>query len=121
MRATCVDDLARGAGRPHQLQMREYVCGGADRCQRIAQLMCQCGEKLVFAAIRLTQVGFHALALGDIARHLGGADDMSGGVANRRDGQRDFDLAAIPSQARRIKCSMRCPARNRARISRSCS
>src|SRR5436309_147880 len=38
---------------------------------------------------------FGMLALGDVARHLGGADDMSVDVPDRRHGQRNGDLAAV--------------------------
>src|SRR5690348_14322718 len=71
--------LEDGSGRPQlgreTLRMLEQLGRGADRSERVPQLMRQCREELVLAAIRLTQEALALLALRDVARDLRCADD----------------------------------------------
>jgi hypothetical protein len=45
--------------------------------------------------LRLPQRLFGALLFGDVAGDLGRANDLTGGVPDRRDGERDVDLPGV--------------------------
>ena len=68
----------------------------ANGIQRAAQLVGQDGEEVALGSIGLRQLrdptlqlGLQALALGDVASHLGCADDHARRIADRRDRERD--------------------------------
>ena len=46
---------------------------------------------------------FRELAIGDVAGHLGGSDDVSGGVADRRHRQRNLQQASVFRAPHRFK------------------
>ena len=80
----------------------EEIRRHGDRGERVAQLVREHGNELVLADIGLAQLadqrvqlGVEALALGDVARDLRGADDAALRIANRRDRKRDVDQPAI--------------------------
>jgi hypothetical protein len=80
------DDLA---GAPHQgfvrLHALQQLGGGADRRDRVAQLVRQHGQELVLAAVRFAQLFFRHLALGDVA---GRADPFAHLALGVHDGHR---------------------------------
>src|SRR5205807_80213 len=80
----------------------EEIRRHGDSGERVAQLVREHGNELVLADIGLAQLadqrvqlGVEALALGDVARDLRGADDAALRIANRRDRERDVDQPAI--------------------------
>src|SRR5205823_13983572 len=49
--------------------------------------------------LRVQKLAFQYLALGDVARHVRRTTDYAIAVANRRDGKRDIDFAAVLANA----------------------
>ncbi len=66
---------------------------------RGAQFVAHIGHEFVAAAIGLENQLFGALALGNVARHLGNADYLALGIADRRYGQRDVNQPAVARPA----------------------
>src|SRR5690349_9460337 len=92
---SCLHVRLRGTG-PQQLQTI------ANRCEWIAQFVAEHRQELVLVAVGLSQRLFIALLRRDIARDLGGADDLSSPVTNRRNGNRYIDHAAVLPAAPRL-------------------
>src|SRR5688572_6306375 len=66
-----------------------------DRVQRRAQLVRQVGHEFFFRSVSLFELPQHSLLLGDVARDLGRADDLSAGRMHRRHRQRHLDEAPV--------------------------
>ena len=91
-----VDDT----GRPLQLLRTgrpgaQDLYGVADGSERVPQLVREQGEKLVLALVGLAELTLRPLLVGDVARDLGRADQLSGLVADRRNGQRYVEQASV--------------------------
>src|SRR5256714_1570197 len=91
-----LDDVPRTPRLVERARLLEHAGGAGDGRQRVAELVAEHREEVVLGAIRrlglLEQqntLDLGVLPIGDVPRDLGGADDRSPGVADRRYGQRD--------------------------------
>jgi hypothetical protein len=71
--------------------------------QRIAQLVGKQREKLDPVPVRISQLAFQAVFLGDVARDLRRSHNLAIGVANRRNGERDIEQPAILRLSHRLE------------------
>jgi hypothetical protein len=67
----------------------------ADRRERIAQLVGQRREELVFAPIRVVELALHRLAVADVDQARRHADGVASEVADRTAGQQDRQLVPV--------------------------
>jgi hypothetical protein len=94
-----VDHRRRRGNRRRRALVLQQRDAGANRRQRVAQLVGQHGQELVPAAIGVAQRRLQRLALVDVAGDRRGADDAAGLVANRRQGDRHRQHGAVAGDA----------------------
>src|SRR5690606_10496975 len=95
------DLTGAGDARIGRASLLDHLQRGHECAERVAKLVTEHREELVLGAVRGLRLAQETLALGlkaesiaDVTGDLGGADDVAGGVADRRDGERDVHRSA---------------------------